>query len=46
MFTVFWVYFFYKEEKITKLKVSSVVIGLLGLVALFFSGVTGLSDGR
>jgi drug/metabolite transporter (DMT)-like permease len=45
MFTVFWVYFFYKEEKITKLKVSSVVIGLLGLVVLFFSGVTGLSDG-
>jgi drug/metabolite transporter (DMT)-like permease len=45
MFTVFWVYFFYKEEKITKLKVSSVFIGLLGLVVLFFSGVTGLSDG-
>ena len=45
MFTVFWVYFFYKEEKITKLKVSSVFIGLLGLVLLFFSGVTGLSDG-
>ena len=45
MFTVFWVYFFYKEEKITKLKISSVVVGLLGLVALFSSGVTGLSDG-
>ena len=45
LFTVFWVYFFYKEEKITKLKVSSVFIGLLGLVVLFFSGVTGLSDG-
>ena len=44
MFTVFWVYFFYKEEKITKLKVSSVVIGLLGLIALFLSGVTGLSE--
>nr|AGQ19451.1 permease [Candidatus Actinomarina minuta] len=45
MFTVFWVFFFYKEEKITKLKISSVVVGLLGLVALFSSGVTGLSDG-
>jgi len=44
MFTVFWVYFFYKEEKITKLKVSSVAIGLLGLIALFLSGVTGLSE--
>ena len=44
MFTVFWVYFFYKEEKITKLKVSSVAIGLLGLIALFISGVTGLSE--
>ena len=44
MFTVFWVYFFYKEEKITKLKISSVVIGLLGLIALFLSGVTGLSE--
>ena len=45
MFTVFWVFFFYKEEKITKLKISSVIVGLLGLVALFSSGVTGLSDG-
>ena len=45
MFTVFWVFFFYKEEKITKLKISSVAVGLLGLVALFLSGVTGLSDG-
>ena len=45
MFTVFWVFFFYKEEKITKLKISSVGVGLLGLVALFSSGVTGLSDG-
>ena len=45
MFTVFWVFFFYKEEKITKLKISSVVVGLLGLVALFSSGVSGLSDG-
>ena len=45
MFTVFWVFFFYKEEKITKLKISSVAVGLLGLVALFSSGVTGLSDG-
>ena len=32
------------KEKITKLKVSSVVIGLLGLIALFLSGVTGLSE--
>ena len=45
IFTVFWVFFFYKEEKITKLKISSVAVGLLGLVALFSSGVTGLSDG-
>ena len=45
VFTVFWVFFFYKEEKITKLKISSVAVGLLGLVALFSSGVTGLSDG-
>jgi drug/metabolite transporter (DMT)-like permease len=42
MFTIFWVYFFYKEEKITKSKVFSVAIGIVGLAALFISGATGL----
>ena len=44
MFTIFWVYFFYKEEKITKSKVSAVFIGLIGLAALFSSGATGISN--
>ena len=43
MFTVFWVFLLYKEEKITRLKIISVLIGLFGLVILFASGVTGLS---
>lgn len=42
IFTVFWVYFFFKEEKITKIKLVSVLIGLGGLTILFFSGETGL----
>lgn len=44
MFTIFWVYFFYKEEKITRTKIVSVLVGLLGLAALFTSGATGLSS--
>ena len=44
MFTVFWVFLVYKEEKITRLKVISVFIGLSGLILLFASGVTGLSN--
>ena len=44
MFTIFWVYFFYKEEKITRTKIVSVLVGLLGLAALFTSGDTGLSN--
>ena len=43
LFTVIWVYFFYKDEKITKLKILSVLIGFIGLVILFLSGVTGIS---
>ena len=43
MFTVFWVFLLYKEEKITRLKITSVLIGLFGLVILFASGATGLS---
>ncbi len=43
MFTVFWVFLLYKEEKITRLKIISVLIGLFGLVILFASGATGLS---
>ena len=43
LFTVIWVFFFYKDEKITKLKILSVLIGLAGLILLFFSGVTGIS---
>jgi len=42
LFTVIWVYFFYKDEKITKLKILSVLIGFIGLVILFLSGVTGI----
>ena len=34
---------FYREEKITKLKIFSVLIGFIGLVVLFLSGVTGIS---
>jgi len=44
MFTVFWVFLVYKEEKITRLKVISVFIGLSGLILLFASGATGLSS--
>ena len=44
MFTVFWVFLIYKEEKITRLKLVSVLIGLFGLIILFASGATGLSD--
>ncbi len=44
LFTVFWVLLFFKEEKISRIKLISVLIGLLGLVILFFSGETGLSD--
>jgi drug/metabolite transporter (DMT)-like permease len=44
LFTVFWVFLFFKEEKITKLKIISVFVGLLGLVLLFLSGSTGLSN--
>ena len=44
MFTVFWVFLVYKKEKITRLKVISVFIGLSGLILLFASGVTGLSN--
>ena len=43
LFTVIWVYFFYKEEKITKLKIFSILVGFIGLVVLFLSGVTGIS---
>ena len=47
MFTVFWVFLLYKEEKITRLKIISVLVGLFGLVLLFASGATGLSgDGN
>ena len=44
LFTVFWVFLFFKEEKITKLKIISVLVGLFGLVLLFLSGSTGLSN--
>ena len=43
MFTVFWVFLIYKDEKITRLKLVSVLIGLFGLIILFASGATGLS---
>lgn len=43
LFTVIWVYFFYKDEKITKLKIFSILVGFIGLVVLFLSGVTGIS---
>lgn len=42
LFTVFWVLLFFKEEKITKLKIISVLIGLIGLIILFLAGATGL----
>ena len=44
MFTVFWVFLVYKEERITRLKVISVFIGLSGLILLFASGATGLTN--
>ena len=43
LFTVIRVYFFYKDEKITKLKIFSILVGFIGLVVLFLSGVTGIS---
>ena len=43
LFTVFWVLLLFKEEKITRLKIISVLIGLIGLIVLFMSGATGLS---
>ena len=43
MFTVFWVFLIYKDEKISGLKLVSVLIGLFGLIILFASGATGLS---
>ena len=43
LFTVFWVLLLFKEEKITRLKIISVLIGLVGLIVLFMSGATGLS---
>ena len=47
MFTVFWVFLLYKKEKIPRLKIISVLVGLFGLVLLFASGATGLSgDGN
>ena len=42
LFTVFWVLLFYKDEKITRLKIISVILGFFGLVILFLSGSTGL----
>ena len=44
LFTVFWVLLLYKDEKITNLKIVSVLIGLVGLIILFLSGATGLSS--
>ena len=40
----FWVLLLYKDEKITNLKIVSVLTGLIGLIILFFSGATGLSN--
>ena len=37
-------FLFFKEEKITKIKLVSVLIGLIGLIILFFSGETGLAN--
>jgi len=44
LFTVFWVFLLYKDEKITNLKIISVLTGLIGLIILFFSGATGLTN--
>jgi len=44
LFTVLWVFLFYKEEIITRKKIISVLIGLVGLAVLFLSGATGLSN--
>ena len=44
LFTVLWVFLFYKDEIITRLKIISVFIGLIGLIVLFLSGATGLSN--
>jgi len=45
LFTVIWVFLFYKEEKITQTKLFSVILGLSGLIVLFLSGVTGVNSG-
>ena len=45
LFTVVWVFLFYKEEKITKTKLFSVILGLSGLIMLFISGATGINSG-
>lgn len=45
MFTLVWVFLFYKEEKITKLKIISVLFGFIGLLILFQSGVSGIQNG-
>ena len=45
LFTVIWVFLFYKEEKITKTKLFSVILGLSGLIVLFLSGATGINSG-
>ena len=44
LFTVFWVLLLYKDEKITNMKILSVLTGLVGLIVLFMSGATGLSN--
>ena len=45
MFTLVWVYLFYKEEKITPLKIISVIFGFIGLIILFQSGISGIQNG-
>jgi drug/metabolite transporter (DMT)-like permease len=45
MFTLVWVYLFYKEEKVTKLKIISVIFGFIGLLILFQSGISGIQNG-
>ena len=45
MFTLVWVYLFYKEEKVTILKTISVIFGFIGLLILFQSGISGIQNG-
>ena len=45
MFTLVWVYLFYKEEKVTILKIISVIFGFIGLLILFQSGISGIQNG-